>query len=798
MFWTNFKITIRNLLKQRRFTFINLTGLTLGLTACLFITIYIINENSFDRFYPKVDQLVRVPMTWHFGETSMPSGSATSQAGVLLKEEFPEVLNFTRIRPGYSIVLTKDEKIFEEKEFVYADTAIISMFDLSMIQGNPKTALKEPYSIVFTESLAEKYFGFNWKEENILGTSILVNNNKNYLITGVIEDLPNNTHIQISSIGSFASLRDYENPNWDNSEFATYLLLTPEAAKNTKATIERFTEAIIKKFGKESTSMVELHMENITDIYLYSEFNNAMGKKSDIKYLYIFSAIGLLILIMACINYVNMTTAHSLSRAKEVGIKKVSGAQRSHLFWQFMTESGILIFSSFILSILLLFLFKNWFKDIASIDVSTSLIFQPEIILPFTGIAIIMTFLSGIYPALVLSGFRPVIVLKGKFSYSTQGKFLRRILVILQFSISMFLLAFTFVIYLQMQLVQSQNLGYEKEHTIILPTDKAIQDKKDVIRNDILKIPGVKNATFASRPPIHITSTTTTKALGDDSERQLITYLISDANYLETFDLKVLTGRGFHEITYPDTSLVFMLNEAAMKFFGWTPENVTGQRLQIWGQLTGEIVGLVEDFNFQSLRSDIEPLVMVSSKKQINYGYSLMIKLNKEADTQTSLSQVQQVWNKYASHYPFDFHFMDEAYDRLYYSETKLSKLFVTFSIIAVIIAFLGLTGLAAFNTRQRYKEISIRKVLGANVSGILMLLSKDYLWLLLIAFAFALPVSHYFVTEWLDNFAYQTSATWWVYTLPALSVIFTAILAIIIQSLKAVNTNPAQVLKNE
>ncbi|UZR94812.1 ABC transporter permease [Chondrinema litorale] len=798
MFWNNFKITLRSFLKQKKFTLIILTGLTLGLSACLFITVYVIHEKSYDHFWPKANQLVRVPMTWHFGETSMPSGSATSEAGVMLKEELPEVLNFTRIRPGYGIVLKKDDKLFEEKEFVYADTAIISMFDLHLVKGNPETALKEPNSLVLTVSLAEKYFGANWNETNVIGTSLLVNNQTNYLITGIVEDLPDNTHIQFSCIGSFASLNDYENPNWDNSEFATYALLTPEAAVNPTATIDKFTDLITKKFGAESVSMVQLHMEPITDVYLYSEFHNALGKKSDIRYLYIFSAIGLLILIMACINYVNMTTALSLSRAKEVGIKKVAGAQRDQLFWQFMIESGTLIFSAFFLAILLLFLLKDWFKDIASVNISTNLLIQPEILLPFVGLSLFMTFLSGIYPAIVLSGFRPIIVLKGRFSYSNQGKFLRKTLVIVQFSISMFLLAFTFVIFRQMQLIQDQNLGYEKEHTIILPTDKAIQDKKDVIRNDLLKISGVKNVTFASRPPINITSTTTVKAVGDENERQLISYLISDENYIETFDLQVLTGKDFQEITYPDSALVFMVNEAAMKFFGWSPENVIGQELQIWGRFKGEIIGVVKDFNFQSLKQNIEPLVMVSSKKQINFGYNLMVKLNKEANTPTNLTQIQQTWNKHAAHYPFDYHFMDEAFDRLYKSEQYLSELFVAFSIIAVIIAFLGLTGLAAFNTRQRYKEISIRKVLGANISGILVLLSKDYLWLLLTSFAFALPVSHYFVTEWLDNFAYKIDATWWVYALPAFTVIITAILAIIFQSLKAVNANPAQVLKNE
>lgn len=797
MFRTNLKISIRTLLKQKRFAVINLLGLTLGLSACLFIFFYVLHESSYDQTYPKHEHIVRVPMVWNFGETSVPSGDATSATGVVLKEAYPEIINFVRIRQGYGNVFQKGQDKYEEKNFVYADTSFFSIFDIPLIQGNKATALKEPNSLVLSVKIAEKYFGTNWHQKDITGKEILINNTTNYLVTGVMENLPTNSHMNIEILGSFSTLRDYKNPNWDNSNFSTYLLLSKEGIANLEVTSNKFNKELAK-LDPNNPDMVKVHLEKLSDIYLKSSFSNNIGNKSDIKYLYIFSAVGILILLMACINYVNMTTAHALNRAKEVGMKKVSGANKQDLFWQFIFESALLIIISTGMSFLVIYLLSDWFYEITNISITPSsfLSLKPLILLLTT--ILLVTIFSGIYPAVVLAGFEPVKVLKGKFTYSAQGRFLRKTLVVFQFAISMFLIAFTYIIYLQMQLVQEQNLGYEKEHTLILPSDDAITKKKETVREQLLSLPDVKNVTFASLPPINIVSKFAIQQLDKTSERQLATYVLTDQHYLETFDLKMLAGKGFHEITYPDSGFVMILNNAAMKFFDWNEETAIGQNLMFWGNTKGEVIGIAEDFNFQSLKTEIEPLLMISSKEEVNFGYQIMVKLDKNASTKNTLLKLERIWNEVAPHYPFEYSFMDAEYARLYKSETRLNKLFITFSLLAVIIAFLGITGLAAFNTSQRFKEISIRKVLGASIPSIFILLSKDYLLLLTISLCCAIPVCHYFTTEWLSNFAYQTILSWWVYFIPAIMVAIAALLAVSLQSVKAVISNPAEILRSQ
>jgi len=797
MFRTNLKISIRTLLKQKRFAVINLLGLTLGLTACLFIFFYVLFESSYDKTYPKHEHIVRVPMVWNFGETSVPSGDATSAAGVVLKEVYPEIINFVRIRPGYGDVFQKGQDKYEERDFVFADTSFLSIFDIPLIQGNKATALKEPNSLVLSVKTAEKYFGPNWNKRDITGEEILINNTTNYLVTGVMENLPANSHMSIDILGSFSTLRDYKNPNWDNSNFTTYLLLNDESMADLEATSNKFNKELAK-LDPNNPDMVQVHLEKLSDIYLKSNFNNHLGNKSDIKYLYIFSAVGILILLMACINYVNMTTAHALNRAKEVGMKKVSGANKADLFWQFIFESAFLIILSTGLSFLLIFLLSDLFYEITNISITPSSFLSLKPLILLLTIIFAVTIFSGIYPAVILSGFEPVKVLKGKFSYSAQGRFLRKSLVVFQFAISMFLIAFTYIIFLQMQLIQEQNLGYEKENTLILPSDDAITKKREVIRAQFLSLTDVKNVTFASLPPINIMSKFAIQRLDKTSERQLATYVLSDQHYLETFDLKLIAGKGFHEITYPDSGFVMILNNTAMEFFGWDTESVLGKELLFWGDTKGEVIGVTEDFNFQSLKTEIEPLCMISSKEEVNFGYQIMVKLDKSANTKNTLLELEKIWNEVAPHYPFDYRFMDAEYERLYKSETRLNKLFITFSLLAVIIAFLGITGLAAFNTTQRFKEISIRKVLGASMPSIFILLSKDYLLLLTISLCCAVPICHYFTTEWLSNFAYQTSLSWWVYFLPAILVAITALLAVSLQSVKAVISNPAEILRSE
>lgn len=793
MFRNYFKIAFRNLWKHKVFSLINVLGLTVGMTACFLIFLYVRFDLSYDSFHTKADRIFRVVSDIKTpSETINASGPAWA-VPPNLKLEFPEVEEFVRVSGGSFLVRKGDIK-FQEENSAFADSSFFRVFDFELIKGDRNNALSEPFSIVFTETAAKKYFG---KTNPIGQTLLLTGEGVPAKVTGLMKDIPANSQIQADMLISMSTLTKKFNPGldeqWGNYGSSAFILL--KEGTNAKKLESRFPAFLEKRNGaemKQQQMYPTLLLEPLRYVYLHSTRDGA--KSGNAKNVYIFSIVAIFIMLIACINFINLTTARSAERAKEVGIRKVVGAAKTEIARQFIGESVLLCLMAFFFTCIFTALLIPLFNELAGKTITTGIFANDGDVLMLLVASILIGLLAGFYPALVLSSFQPIMVLKGRFSTSTKGSFLRKGLVIVQFTISIALITGTIIVYRQMNYMRSQNLGFDKDHMMVVNSNG--DPGRDAFRQSLTQIPAVKSAALSSSVPGGGNPGAYSEIenrKGDLQIANLDLYFV-DFDYIPHYKMQIVAGRAFNRDFKTDTTQAMILNETAVKLFGYTsPEEAVGRRFKQWGR-EGKIIGVVKDFHFRSLQEVIKPLSM-----RIEPGGSQLVSVSISGkDLPTTIAAIEKKWKEIIPHRPFNYFFLDEYFDRQYRSEQRFGNLFLYFAILAIFISCLGLLGLASYSTYQRTREIGIRKVMGASITGIVHLLSREFLALLLISFVIASPLAWLAMHRWLQDFSYRLPISWWTFILSGIIAIIVALFTVSFQAVKAAIANPVDSLRTE
>jgi putative ABC transport system permease protein len=793
-----FKTALRNLGKSKAFSFINILGLTVGLTCCLLMVLYIRHELSYDDFQKNGDRMARVIMEYSEGGSVMKGNFTSTKVAPAFKRNFPEIEQAVRMYEGTRVIRYQD-KLFDEKSFMYADSTFFDMFSFQLLKGNPQYALSGPNVVLFTQSAAKKYFG----NDDPIGKIIKVGSNETpYQVTGVIEDCPSNSQIKYDFLASFSSLGVTQEDTYWDANYTTYLLLKD---KSSIASLQAKIPGFMKK--EMATTMtggdyINYKLEPFKSIHLHSPYAG-FEPNSSITYIYIIGIVALLILAIACFTYVNLSTARSMERAKEVGIRKVSGAYKKQIFWQFIGESMILSVISLLLSFGLAALLLSSFNHLADRQLSLSSMFSPFIIGFSLLIILCISLAAGSYPALILSGFQPVKVLKGAFKNTGSGLWLRKTLIIFQFAISAFLIVATFIIQNQLHYIQTKNLGYNKDHIVVLPLDQKMTAILNTIKSEFKMNPDVLSLTKANNEPINIVSGYSMSREDQVGKGGItVNANVVDEDFIKTIGATIIAGTDFTEQDSKDVlepteqdkkKYHYILNESAAKALGWTPEEAIGKKMFLGEQRPGVVKGVVKDFNFSSFHDPIKPLVLFNEP----WGGSLLVKLSGKHLPQT-LAFLESKWKQLIQHRPFEYRFLDDDYNKLYQSEIRLGKVLNIFATIAILLAALGLFGLSAYSIQQRTKEIGIRKVLGASVPNVITLLSKDFLSLVIVASIIAFPIAWWVMNQWLQDFVYRVSIGWWIFLIAGIIAIIITLLTVSFLAVKAAVANPVNSLRSE
>jgi putative ABC transport system permease protein len=790
-----FKIALRNLWKNKTASFINIFGLTIGLCSCLLIGLYIRHELSYDDFQKKGDRIARVIMEYKFdGGTEFKKGNFTSaRVAPIFKQTFPEVEDAVRMVDNSLVVKYKDKQIDEEK-FVYADPSFFKMFSFKLLQGDPANVLKRPNQVVLTESTAKRYFN----NENPVGKVLRVGTDTTlYQVTGVMQDCPSNSQIKFDFLAPWSSLKkaDEEKSFWD-ANYTTYFLLKNKAdISSLQAKIPAFMQKEMNGQG----ATINFELEPFSRIHLYSpypgfEFNNS------ITYIYILEGVALLVLIIACFTYVNLNTARSMERAREVGVRKVIGADNKQLFWQFIGESVLICTISTTLSILVAIILLPEFNQLTDKQLSIEAFFSPQFIGGALILIALVSLLAGAYPALILSNFQPVKVLKGSFKNTGSGQWVRKSLTVFQFAISVMLIVSTFIMQKQLNYIQNKRLGYDRDKVLVLPMDSKILKNIEIIKQEFKTNRNVLRVSRCTNLPTNIASGYMMRsAVMPENQQISVTANVIDEDFVNTIGLQIIAGtnltqQDIKDASSPDQDKIishFILNELAARQLGWTPEQAIGKKMFLNGP--GYVRGVVRNFNFESLHNPIRPLVLFPEIR----GYSMLLKLSGN-DLPQTISFLGSKWKELIPHRPFEYHFLDEDFNKTYSSELRLGKVLTIFASIAIALACLGLLGLSSYTAKQRIKEIGIRKVLGASVSGIAAMLSVDFVKLVLIAILISTPIAWWVMNKWLQSFVYKTEMNWWIFLAAGGSAIFIAIATISFQSIKTALANPVKSLRSE
>ncbi|GAA4311263.1 ABC transporter permease [Mucilaginibacter gynuensis] len=803
------KTAFRSLRSNKGFTAINIGGLALGLAACLLIVFYVVDELSYDRYNTNADRIYRVNEDLKFGNNSVLYAVAMPPLADALKADFPQVENAVRIRNAGTYHIKKDGINIKENKVAYADPAIFKVFTLPVINGDAATALSEPNTIVLTETSAKKYFN----NTNVVGKTLLIDDHINFKVTAVIKDIPKQSHFNFDFFVSMTTWPDSHTNQWLRSDYNTYVLLREGAdAKKFESSLQGFLNKhsaaemqsdlnmSIDGFEKNG-NYFRLNLTPLTDIHLRSNRTGELSPNSTLQYVYIFSAIALFILIIACVNFMNLATARSANRAREVGVRKVLGSSRGYLVAQFLTESVMVTLAATLIACVVALLSLPYFNDLAGKEIVVSAQALKWLVPTLILIVVIVGALAGSYPAFYLSAFQPINVLKGKLANGFKNGMLRSSLVVFQFAISIVLIIGTLVIHNQLNYIQTKNLGYNREQVLIVQNAFELNDQAWIFKDEVKQLPGVSNATLTGFLPTsrwHNTSMFYKDATLDPKKSLFPETWQIDEDYISTLNMKMVAGRSFSN-RMPTDSLGVIINETAAKFLDMKePLNKVLYR-SLGGKHAAEnvkvyhIVGVVKDFHFSSLRENIAPVVMVMDK---NNG-ALSIKVN-SANIKDVIAKIEDRWKTIAPSIKMDFSFMDQDFDASYRAEQRIGQIFLIFTTLAIIIACLGLFGLAAYAAEQRTKEIGIRKILGASISGIVGMLSKDFLKLVFIAILIATPLAWYMMYKWLQDFAYRETIHWWVIAIAGGAAIMVAFLTISFQSIKAALINPVKSLRSE
>jgi len=801
------RVALRNLTKYKAYSFINIVGFTVGIACCIAIMLYVSEELSYDKYNQYADQIYRPTMSATFNGRDIRSAMSPSPMGPAIFHDLPEVVTYARLHYEGSRVIRYLNRTFTEQKFLWADSTLFDVFTLPFVAGNSKTALIQPNTVVINESTARKYFG----KEDPIGKILNVDKETGYMVTGVIKDIPENSHFHADFIGSLTTLQDSRNPNWLSNNYYTYFLLkkgtnpvkfghkvNAELVAHAGPQLKAITGISIEQF-LSAGNRVGYTLQPLPSIHLNSHLDYELEQNGSMSTVYIFSAIAMAILLIACVNFINLATARSEKRGKEVGIRKTLGAPRSHLIWQFIAESILMSSSAVILATglveLLLPLFSEAFDEKLNLDLFTNPLSVPILV----GLAIVVGIIAGSYPALYLSSFRPAEVMKSERRKSRGHSFLRNGLVVFQFAISIALFIGSLVIYNQLRYVQTKNLGFDKEESVVVYKTDDLSDRLHSFENELRENKGIISASNSGAIPGNQWSDSGFWLEGTGVDKLVDLQTMScDFEFAKTYDLQMADGRFFSK-EHPSDSDAVVVNQEVEKAFG--VKKIVGKYLVLPGEKMSdqrrlEVVGVVRDFNYHSLHEPIRPLVM-GLLQSPNVGSFVTVRLAPGNHLKT-IVYIENAWKKYAGDEEFNFNFLDESLQKLYAADQRTSKIAGAFSALAIFIACLGLLGLAAFITEQRTKEIGIRKVLGASVPEVIALLSARFAKWVLIANVFAWPVAYYIMSNWLRNFAYRTDISIWVFVASGAIALVIALLTVSSHAIKAATANPVESLRYE
>ncbi|MFK7908394.1 MAG: ABC transporter permease [Chitinophagales bacterium] len=810
MFRNYFKVALRNLLRNKTYSSINILGLAIGIACCVLIVLFVTDELSYDRFHQKADRIYRVALDAEMMGQKLQAPISPSPLAKAIKAELPEVEHACRVNPyrADALVAWGEKKFYEKKTWAWVDSTFFDIFDFEVLEGDANKALDKPNQLIISESTAEKYFG----KEKAIGQILKLDNDRDYLVVAVMKDMPNNSHSRYDFLASIVSLEDEGSDNWLSSNVYTYVLLKENATQQQLET--KFPDFYKNKMGPQLKQMAQMDFEEfleagnrfeaylqpLTGIHLGGNLDWELQPNSDRKFIYIFSMIAFLVLLIASINFMNLATARSSKRAKEVGVRKVIGAPRSALVGQFLGEALLQSLIAMCLAVVFIELILPHFNNIVDKNMSLfggkSLLFYGFL----ASIFIIVGLFAGSYPAFYLSSFRPATVLKGTLLKGSGGARFRKALVVTQFAISVALIIGVLFVSKQLSYFHNANLGFNKEQLVMIEVNKeeTIQQMKTV-KSEILKNPNV----------ISITATSFLPGNGDPNQNMFsvtkegaeqhypLWNMEADFDFIETMGLEVLEGRAFDRNLTTDSIAAYILNESAVKGFGW--ENPIGKEVTEMGigpaeTIPGKIIGVVKDFHTEGFTKQIKPMIISINPR---YTYNVAIRLN-STNMAESLSFIENVWTGFEPEYPFHYDFLDQKFASLYTAEERLGKVFLYFTLLAIFIACLGLFGLASYTAEQRTKEIGIRKVLGASVSHITLLLTKEFIFLVLISNIIAWPIAYYMMQKWLETFAYPADITFWTFGLASILGLVIAVLTVSFQAVKAAIGNPIQALRSE
>jgi putative ABC transport system permease protein len=807
MYKNYFKIAWRNLIKKKAFSFINIFGLAVSITCCLLICAYVYNQLSYDTYPKDAQQIYRVELhlTDNGAITVFPHVDVAVAKGI--KDVFPEVKAATRLVSQPNIFVRYNNKQFKEDKIALVDSNFLQIFSIPFIEGDAKTALVQPNSLVISKAFAKKYFG----DENALGKSLQLSGNSDGLfkVTGVIDKIPDNSHFHFDAFITTSGNQYAFGKTWSNVGWFTYLLLNKNAdipkleSKFKQLVAEHVVPEMQHDMGislaqaQKSVNTFVFKLQPLTKIHLYSHTKYELEPGGDIQYVYIFGALAFFILLLACVNFTNLATASAGRRSREVGIRKVLGSLKNQLVFQFLTESVLMAFCSLIIALLFIYLLLPWFNNISGETIYFRFFFKPVIIFLMIAFAILTGMIAGIYPAFFLSSFQTIKVLKGNGTEGKAKSYVRNALVVFQFAVSIILMIATIVVYQQLHFMQNKKLGYDKEQVAIIKDSYLLEKNQTAFKQQLLQDSRISNVSIARGIPADMNMDGTQiypqEKKDNENRSEIHTNIYHvDKDYIPVMGIAIKSGRNF-SADFPTDSFATIINQSAAKALGWNDESAIGQTVVRSGNKAFKVVGVVKDFQYASAKEEIAPLMMLMD----NRGNAILVKV-KTADIKNLLADIKMKWNSFSPGGPLSYTFLDESFNNLYKAEESTGKIFTAFALIAILIASVGLLGLIAYTAERRTKEIGVRKVLGSSIHGVVFLLTKDFVKLIFISTLIAVPLAWWTMHQWLQDFAYRIQISWWIFIAAVLSALVIALITISFQAIKAAIANPVKSLRTE
>jgi len=804
MFKNYFFISLRNIKKSKVFSIVNILGLSVAISVCVLISLYINEDLSYDKFHKNYNNIYRVNQLFKKDGNNVIWSLTPSGFAKAFENEFAGVqavrLSTTEL---YKPVIKFNNRLLTASDFIFTDPSFFKIFDYELIQGDINTVLDEPFSIVLSQTEAHRIFG----DVNPMGNVIRINNLFDYKVTGIVKDPPGNSTIQFKYLAPMNNVKDVfrKEYGWNMSDddilnnfnaanFYTFILIAEN--HNQQQINNQLPNFLSKYCGEQTSSNSNLILQPLSDIHYGTGLQFDFANRGNLSNNYILAAIAFFILFIACINFINISTAQSSQRAKEIGLRKVLGAFRGKIIWQFITEYSILTFISVLFSILLVAFSLPFFNELTNKELTLNPFINTETIFIFITVWLVVVMITCLYPAFYLSSFQPAVTLKKSFAGGSKKSLLKKSLIVLQFGISIFLIVVTFTVFQQHSFMKSHNLGFDKEQVLFLPHNIEISKNYDAFKNQLLQradIKYVSRSNWVPSNPHNIEQYSWASNSGRASDG--FYSLIVEDNYAQTLGFEFASGRNFSKEFSLDKDASYIINETAAKKMGWKPEEAVGKFINSYTHGNRQIVGVIKDFNFTSLHQKVDPIVMfIGEPSQL---YVVIVKINSSSINQT-LSSINSIWKNLAPNFPFDYHFLDNDFENLYRTEEKLSKIITLFSVISIIITCLGLLGLVINSTQERIKEVGIRKVLGASVNRIVYLLIKEYITLIFIASILSFPIAYFFTKDWLQNFAYRIDISLWIFLFAGLLTLFIALTTVIFQAIKVATTNPIESLRYE